>query len=283
MSIPTKPELVDSWAAFVQLAAAPFDGKWLFRGVLDDWDLKPSLQRACEDWNVPMSERLVVEKRLLRDFKRAYPPRAETPAPSYKEDLSWLALMQHHGAPTRLLDWTFSPFVAAFFALDQLLNSKASMAAVWALSGGPISNATVEAFLPDELKVPFHNYSRTRSGRAFRDLFLEAKAPFAFVTPVNPYALNERLIVQQGTFLCPGDVSRTFEENLLVMPGVSNPNKLRKILLPRSVLRDAFVGLYKMNITHATLFPGLDGYARSLRHRIGFLQDASQFFDATRY
>jgi hypothetical protein len=196
MKIPADPELYESWAAFVQLAAKPFEGKWLFRGVLSDWELKPSLQRACEDWNVPMSERLAVEKRLLREFKRAYPPRSETPAPSYEDNLAWLALMQHYGAPTRLLDWTFSPLVAAFFALDQRLNCRAPMAAVWALSDRPISNATVEAFLPDKLKESFRSYSRTRSGTAFRDVFLEAEPLFAFVTPVNPYALNERLVVQ---------------------------------------------------------------------------------------
>jgi hypothetical protein len=68
------------------------------------------------------------------------------------------------------------------------------------------------------------------------------------------------------------------------MPEVGNPNNLRKFLLPRSLLYDAFASLYKMNVTHSTLFPGLDGYARSLRHRIGFLQQGgNQFFDATRY
>lgn len=70
-----------------------------------------------------MSKMPVVEKRLLREFKRAYPSRENTPAPRYDDDLAWLALMQHHGAPTRLLDWTFSPFVAAFFALDQTENT----------------------------------------------------------------------------------------------------------------------------------------------------------------
>jgi FRG domain len=125
---------------------------------------------------VPMSERPAVEKRLLPEFRRAYPPRAEIPAPDYKDDIAWMALMQHYGAPTRLLDWTFSPCVAAFFALDQLLSSLAPMAAVWALSGWPMSNTEVHAFLPDELEEPFRKYSKARDGPAFREVFLEAKS-----------------------------------------------------------------------------------------------------------
>jgi FRG domain len=280
LSIPVSPELFDSWTKFVQFASEPFEGKWIFRGVLADWDLESSLERACDGWGVPESERPAVEKRLLREFKRAYPVRAEVPAPKDEDDLAWLALMQHHGAPTRLLDWTFSPYVAAFFALDHLLGSpSAPMAAVWALSGRPVLSESVRELLPSELTAPFEKYRSTRGGPEFRKVFVEADPPVAFVHPVNPYSLNERLVVQQGTFLCPGDVAHSFEHNLLAM--LEPLTKLRKILLPRSVLPEAFVGLYRMNITHTTLFPGLDGYARSLRHKIDLLRDTTKFFDAT--
>ena len=137
----------------------------------------------------------------------------------------------------------------------------------------------MKRFLPDKLRAPFREYSDTRSGSGFRDVFIQAEPRCAFVTPVNPYALNERLVAQQGTFLCPGDVTRSFEENLFAMPSVTEGNSLRKILLRRSVLGDAFSSLRRMNSTHSTLFPGLDGYARSLWHRI---QDDNSY-DGTRF
>jgi len=272
---------LDKWDKFVELATSAFnDGKWLFRGVLDNWDLEPSLQRVCgTDWGIPLTEIATIEKGLIREFKRSYPPDSAIPAPAFADYLAWLCLMQHHGAPTRLLDWTFSPFVAAFFALDSLLasNDDSRKAAVWALSDKPISSTSVKAILPDDLKQEYDQYLPRRDGRPFRALFLEAGPPCAFAIPVNSYSLSQRIVIQQGTFLCPGDVSLTFEQNLLAMPGAKDPGNLRKILLPRNAtfLADAFAGLHRMNMTHATLFPGLDGYARSLRHKIDFLRRAN--------
>jgi|ERR1019366_1382333 hypothetical protein len=192
MGVSTEPECIEKWADFIGRFTVPPKGKWLFRGVLSDWKFKPSLERVCEDWGVLPTERPLVEKRLLREFKRAYPPRAEIPAPRHSDDLAWLALMQHYGAPTRLLDWTFSPFIAAFFALDLLLSSKEpTTATVWALSDDATSNAAVEVFLPVNLRAPFKEYSRTRCGPAFRKVFLEADPPFTFVSPVNPYVRTQ--------------------------------------------------------------------------------------------
>ena len=58
------------------------------------------------------------EERILRIFKRkAHHFLSAGPLPD--DDFEWLALMQHHGAPTRLLDFTWSPYVAAFFALQR--------------------------------------------------------------------------------------------------------------------------------------------------------------------
>lgn len=283
MFIRPKEETVETWGDFAKLVAEEFKGRWHFRGVLDGWSLEPTLQRAAYDWKIPLTELPVIERRMLRDFKRAYPLNADVPQPEKDDDLGWLALMQHYGAPTRLLDWTYSPFVAAFFAFDYLLADKNpdSKAAVWALSATTVDNKAIEALLPtEELKSAFREYSSTRAGLPFRAVFFDAKSPVAFATPVNPYILNNRLVVQQGLFICPGDITRSFEENLLAVPGINDPIMLRKILLSRSVLQDAFENLNRMNINCSSLFPGVDGYARRFRHRIGFFH-SGQFFDGT--
>lgn len=283
--MPLKPEnkTVKTWSEFVKLAETQFAGRWHFRGVLDNWSLEPSLHRAANDWAADFSELPDIERRMLRDFKRAYPSNPMQPRPEKDDDLGWLALMQHHGAPTRLLDWTYSPFVAAFFALDYLLSSpdRRRRAAVWALSAKPVENEAIVVLLPsEELRCAFTEYSKTRAGPPFRAVFLDANPPVLFATPVNPYTLNERLVVQQGLFICPGDVRRRFDDNLLAVPGANRAANLKRILLPRAVLRDAFADLHRMNITYASLFPGVDGYARRFRHRIGFFR-SGEFFDGT--
>src|ERR1700739_1556162 len=56
--------------------------------------------------------------------------------PAEKEELEWMALMRHHGAPTRLLDWTRSPYVAAFFAIAEAREDEES--AIWAIDITPV-------------------------------------------------------------------------------------------------------------------------------------------------
>ncbi len=283
MALSVRPERVNTWREYLELVTTELNGRWYFRGVLDNWSLEPSLQRAAIDWGARMENLPVLERRLLREFKRAYPADGAEPAPSEDDTIAWLALMQHYGAPTRLLDWTYSAFTAAFFAFDSLLSSRDPdrMAAVWALSGTPMSNPKIKALLPTDLHVSFEVYSEKRDGAAFRKVFVEADPPVAFVTPVNPYKLHQRLVVQQGLFLCPGDIRQSFEDNLQAVPEAIDSGNLRKLLIPRSALEEALVGLRHMNIGHSTLFPGIDGYSRSLRHRIGFLL-TGEFFDLTK-
>ena len=87
-----------------------FDGSWLFRGVSrTDWELLPSIGRPryCVDYNK------YDEEETFNLFK-ARARRCLSVEP--QNDWEWLALAQHHSLPTRLLDWSSSPLVAAFFA-----------------------------------------------------------------------------------------------------------------------------------------------------------------------
>jgi hypothetical protein len=265
--------VIESWLAFVTTATTEFRGRWHFRGDLDDAHLQSGIEHAARAWRVPLSDLPQIERRLLREFKRAYPATADIPPPLPDDDLGWLAIMQHHGAPTRLLDWTYSPFVAAFFALEKLLETHQQdrSAAIWALYVQPVERDAILELLPTpHLREEYRIFSAARRGAAFRAVFLEADPPVSFVSPANPYRLIPRLIAQHGLFLCPGDISRSFEENLAAVPSATDKANLKKIILPRALLKDAIAHLRSMNISNATLFPGIDGYAKSLRHRIGF-------------
>jgi hypothetical protein len=102
---------------------------------------------------------------------------------------------------------------------------------------------------------------------AFRKQFLEAKKPFVWMG--EPHAMNRRLIAQSGTFIAPSILDQPIEQILTQYP---NPEgTIIKFILPSDKIRDkAMRELYKMNITQATLFPDLDGLARSLSYELEF-------------
>ena len=84
------------------------------------------------------------------------------------------------------------------------------------------------------------------------------------VWPVNPFRLNERLTLQRGVFLMPADVTKTLAENLSNLAGYDDAAKVVCLRITSSETDAVYDSLREVNITEATLFPGLDGFARSL-------------------
>jgi hypothetical protein len=99
-----------------------------------------------------------------------------------------------------------------------------------------------------------------------------------FVYHENPLHLNERLTIQQGVFLCPGDISSSFLDNLLAMSGWESEKNIVKVrlTLDGGQVRRFAKTLKGMNLGSAALFPDLDGFARSLGEHLLHYEDLAK-------
>ena len=120
----------------------------VYRGHADaSWNLQPTIERIRPDQIHPFFKQWYpfVEKMSVESFKHAFHLFADPNSLNIenKSLIDWLSLMQHHGAATRLLDITTSPFVASFFALSDVYN-RSENACIWSFSCEAIDKKNVE-------------------------------------------------------------------------------------------------------------------------------------------
>jgi hypothetical protein len=205
-----------------------------------------------------------MESTMIRHFKRQA-HRYLKNLPKDDDTIEWLALMQHYGSPTRLLDWTYSFFVAVFFAVEQ--SDTNTPCAVWAVDMDWVIETAEQLFDEPAFRIVQKKDPPLKS-KDFFNLVFNRQPPVPLVYSLNPERLNERLIVQQGLFLAPADISKSFEKNLDAICKI-DPNAkshIRKITIDAAVSakREILRHLHRMNINRASLFPGLGGFAQSL-------------------
>ena len=197
------------------------------------------------------------EARIRRIFERKlHLFLSDTP----RDELEWLALMQHHGAPTRLLDFTWSPYVAAFFALERATDN----AAIWAINL-PLLWDIHTKFAVDGVRVG--RVADPRSADSLSKYYLSNR--HKFVWQGDPFRMPQRVVAQSGTFLVSSHLGMAVEEILADYPG-SGELLIQFVLHTSKLRKEAMASLYSMNITQATLFPGLDGLARSMAYEFEY-------------
>jgi hypothetical protein len=272
---------VHTWGDLVRIATTDLSDHartWYFRGTLPSWNLSTSIERAATDWGLSLNDVPDIEERITRDFRRAFRGVTASWTPPRSDVIGWLALMQHFGAPTRLLDWTYSPFVAAYFALQYLLDAPGvEYSVLWCLPKSAFDPKAVRKHLDTDGRRLHKRYLRKRRWQDFSRLLINRKRPVRLVAPINPYELHQRLVIQQGIFLCPGDVTLPFESNLERMTVPEGGPTARRYRLTRDILRDGFAGLQRMNISRATLFPGIDGFAQHYRYKLRFIKEVEMY------
>ncbi|MEX2536256.1 MAG: FRG domain-containing protein [Trueperaceae bacterium] len=197
-----------------------------------------------------------LEPHLLRNFRK-YAPHG---AVLHDTVWHWLAVGQHHGLPTRLIDWTFSPFVALHF-VTAYLHLMDSDGEVWAVDYNEVHRLLPELLvdaLEHEGAAVFTADSLAELAPTLGDFDRLADDPVMLF--FEPPAVDPRIVNQYALFSLYGDAGSGPEKWLRRHPGL-----WRKIIVPAAIKWEVRDKLDQANITERTLFPDLDGLSRWLR------------------
>jgi hypothetical protein len=220
-----------------------------FRGHRDSrWKLTPKLYRKEFSGADENEIRQEFQSRALQLIQ------GRTPGDKWE----WYFLMQHYGAPTRLLDWTDNPLIAIYFAVAD--HPGDCDAAVWALNpwwlNRKLRRGIQGAMLPDWQNA--NSYLRNLE-EAFSGKKITATLPAA----IDPPHVDRRLAAQSSRFVIFGkdrDLMRTKSARL----GPKNKRHIGMITIPQHVVSEIQANLEFCGITSSLVFPDLDGLCRDI-------------------
>jgi hypothetical protein len=236
-----------SWNADLQRFRSPY----AFRGMgCADHSLASSLVRLARGADVKR-----LEMALLRNFRKYAVSQEGVQADSIWD---WLALGQHRGLPTRLLDWTYSPLVALHFATAAPENIDKD-GVVWC-----VNFVEANKRLPLALRrVIQREGSETLTIdmlNAIGDMAqFDALARKAFLVFMEPPAIDRRILNQWSLFSLMSSPTAVIDEWMAKHPGLC-----RRVLIPAELKWEIRDHLDQANINERILFPDLDGLSRWL-------------------
>lgn len=195
------------------------------------------------------------EPHLLRNFRKyAYLDVRPSDSVWY-----WLAMGQHHGLPTRLLDWTYSPYVALHFATADLRQMDRD-GLIWC-----VDVDETMAYLPPALAALLeaagaHVFTADLLDRVAPSLEALDSLPGEFVVFFEPPSLDARIVNQYALFSMMSSPTALLDDWLH-----RHAQRVRRIIIPAALKWEVRDKLDSANITERVLFPGLDGLSSWLK------------------
>ena len=204
----------------------------------------------------PPHSKADLEEHILRNFIRYSRPYLTQP-PANEWEI--MVTAQHHGLPTRLLDWTYSPLVAAHFAT--LASERETDRVVWRLDWQQVHRR----FKLPELALLIQDLEGVMGDkRPFTpwDLFSAKSDARPFACMLEPPSLNQRIVAQSSTFTLCSDKRRSFDQFL---EGIGLGSALTRFVIPAKETARFRDQLDLVDVDERRLFPDLDGVAAEMR------------------
>jgi hypothetical protein len=200
-----------------------------------------------------------VERHLLRNFRKY----AHRDAVAKETVWHWLALAKHHGLPTRLFDWSHSPYVALHFCTSNrlLYDEDAAVVLVDYVRAAEHLPRPLREVLHDEGSNSFTADMLERAAGSLEDLDRLAEDE-DFAVFYEPPSLDDRIVNQFAVFSLMSGAEVRLDRWL-----DSRPDLARRVVVPAELKWEVRDKLDQANLTERVLFPGLDGIAAWLtRH-----------------
>jgi hypothetical protein len=243
---------IDSLHNFKEYVSDHEYHQWMYRGQNKyEHELESSLYRAFlrnEKIRSASKMRKInlirenYEKEMIDSFQRSSHLFLKS-MPDKKSKFDWLSIMQHYGAPTRLLDFSFSPYIALFFAISKASND----AAVYCVKYPEIK----------EIDIEYYKNLDTKYSEIMK---MQKEKSETILVPFETRYSNERLLAQQGVFLIPNTLNYSHHQ---ILENYENENFYIKLKIEIQSFASITKELLKMNITASTMYPGFEGFCKS--------------------
>jgi hypothetical protein len=239
---------------------------YIWRGQrCDNWLLESTLDRLIKKAKIAKAKRPDFGRSHLEQFKYAARGRRGQNPAKIEDENEWWALGQHHGLATPLLDWTTSPFAAAYFAFIGTGDNQTRYRAMHALHRPSVETKVSQLKSDETIRREEEKKALQKSNKPPSLLTLMAfdqpiRPEFEFIRPRSDE--NQRLVNQSGLFT-RAPTGKTLEEWVQIhFVGEAKYNILMKLLIPNRDREECLRMLNRMNINHLTLFPDLYGASK---------------------
>lgn len=228
---------------------------FVYRGVDDaSFGLQTSIQRLGR-------EPIDLESNLIRNFQKYSP--INTLVDNYNNIWNWIALGQHYGLPTRLLDWTFSPYVALHFSTEDLSKFDKD-GAIWMVDFAAIikyyPKNLQDKLVNDRIFSLTSNELNTEIGDNINKIYKYSLDNINTMIFFEPPSIDNRIINQYGLFsfmLDPNSDKLKWLED--------KKNVFKKIIIPQKLKWEIRDKLDQANVSERVIYPGLDGISKWLK------------------